>query len=296
MLRKIIIGMTFAFALFALGPDALGVDDLLGQAIKGFRYPNYDNQGQLKWEISGDTAKFLPQDLIQGSDLRITFYEDGKLAMRVTTPICFYDRVRQTATSKAQVCATLAEMTITGRGFDLNVKDERININNDVRVVLQKTDSKPPFGPESSNTSSPAGFETDTNSTVITSIRLAFDQKKSQAVFEGKVVVTDPALKIKSDRLTVSLFNDKKVKAFNAEGNVVIFITRDMIKAAALMATYAVPDGKITLWGKPLVTRQKDYLTAETIVLWRDSNRIICEPEAHSVIYSEDMNTRFKKN
>ena len=101
-------------------------------------------------------------------------------------------------------------------------------------------------------------------------------------------MATDPALKITSDRLTVSFFNDKKVELIQADGNVVI--TRDTIQATAKMANYAVPDGKITLLGKPAVTRQKDYLAAETIVLWRDSDRIICEPSAHVTIYSENMN------
>ena len=218
----------------------------------------------------------------------MTFYEEGKMVMHVTTPLCFYDRVKQTAISTAQVCVTRAEIKITGRGFDWNEKDGRISINNNTRVVLQKTEPKSYFGAESTTTSTPTSLETDTNNTVITSTRLTFDSKKSTAVFEGKVEVTDPALKIASDRLTVLFSNDKKVELINAEGNVVI--TRDTIQAGAIMATYAVADGKITLWGKPSVTRQKDYLTAETIVLWRNSNRIICEPNAHLTIYSEDMN------
>ncbi|MDO9543081.1 MAG: LptA/OstA family protein [Kiritimatiellia bacterium] len=125
----------------------------------------------------------------------------------------------------------------------------------------------------------------DTNCTVITSRKLTFDQKKSTVVFEGNVVATDPALKIESDRLTVLLSNDKKVESIRAEGSVVI--TRDTIRAVSQIASYAVPDGKITLSGKPHVIRQKDYLSAETIVLWRNSNRIICEPNAHLIIYSE---------
>lgn len=129
----------------------------------------------------------------------------------------------------------------------------------------------------------------DTNCTVITSRKLAFDQKKSTVVFEGNVLVTDPALKIESDRLTVLLSNDKKVELIEAEGSVVI--TKDTIRAMSQMASYAVSNGKITLSGKPCVTRQKDNLTAETIVLWRNSNRIICEPHAHLIIYS-DQNTQ----
>lgn len=294
MTRNVTIGTTACLLLFTLIAGVFGADDLLGQAIKGFRYPAYDNQGQLKMEIAGDKAQVLPQNLIQIFNLRMTFYEEGKMVMHVTTPLCFYDRVKQTAVSTAQVCVTRAEIKITGRGFNWNEKDGRIRINNNTRVVLQKTEPKSYVGAESTPTSTPTSLETDTNNIVITSTMLTFDQKKSTAVFNGKVVATDPALKITSDRLTVSFFNDKKVKLINAEGHVVI--TRDIIQAMANMAIYTVSDGKITLLGKPSVTRQKDYLTAETIVLWRNSNRIICEPNAHLTIYSEGMDDQFKKN
>lgn len=285
MPRNIIIVASFFSFLLSLASGAFGADDLLGQAIKGFRYPDYDNQGQLKMEISGDKARFLPQDLIQITNLRMTFYEEGKTIMHVSTPLCFFDRIKRTAVSTSEVCVTRAEIIITGRGFDWNEKDGLIRINDNARVVLQKTEQKSYLGAEGATVSVPTPLETDTNNTVITSRKLTFDQKKSTAVFEGKVVVTDPALKIESERLTVLLSNDKKVELIEAEGNVVI--TRDTIRAMSQMALYTVSDGKITLSGKPYVTRQKDYLAAETIVLWRDSNRIICEPHAHLIIYSD---------
>lgn len=294
MLRNITSGAIWVSFLLFMRTGAFGGDDLLGQAIKGFRYPIYDNQGQSKMEIAGDKAQVLPQGLIQISNLKMTFYEEGKMVMHVITPLCFYDRVKQTAMSTAQVCVTRAEIRITGHGFDWNEKEGRIRINNNTRVVLQKTEPKANVGPDGASASAPANLETDTNNTVITSTKLAFDQKKSTAVFEGKVVASDPDLKITSDRLTVSFSNDKKVELINAEGNVVI--TRETIQATAKMATYAVADGKITLWGNPSVMRQKDYLTAGTIVFWRNSNRIICEPDAHLIIYSEDMNSQTKKN
>lgn len=285
MLRNIIIEASFVSSLLSLASGSFGADDLLGQAIKGFRYPDYDNQGQLKMEISGDKARFLPQDLIQITNLRMTFYEEGKMVMQVSTPLCFFDRIKRTAVSTSEVCVTRAEIIITGRGFAWNEKDGLIRINNNARVILQKTEQKSHLGAEGATASVPNALETDTNNTVITSRRLTFDQRKSTAVFEGKVAVTDPALKIESDRLTVLLSNDKKVELIEAEGNVVI--TRDTIRAMSHAASYMVSEGKITLSGKPHVTRQKDYLAAETIVLWRNTNRIICEPYAHLIIYSE---------
>ena len=142
MIRDIIIEVSFISLLLSLLSGAFGADDLLGQAIKGFRYPDYDNQGQLKMEISGDKARFLPKDLVQITNLRMTFYEEGKTVMHISTPLCFFDRVKRTAASTSEVCVTRAEIIITGRGFDWKEKDGLIRINNNARVVLQKTGQK----------------------------------------------------------------------------------------------------------------------------------------------------------
>jgi len=291
--RNIPKGMIICFFWLMTLPAMAASDDLPGQTLKGFRYPDYDNQGQLKMEVSGDRARFLPQDLIQITNLRMTFYEEGKTVMHISTPLCFFDRIKHTAASTSEVCVTRAEIIITGRGFKWNEKDG-CRINSNVRVILQKTDQKSYLGAEGAAPVSPAALETDTNNTVITSTRLAFDPKKSTVMFEGRTVVTDPALKIESDRLTVLLSNDKKVELIKAEGNVII--TKGIIQAMAQMASYAIAEGKITLSGRPCVIRQRDSLTAESIVLWRSSNRIICEPQAHLTIYSDQKSQDPLKN
>lgn len=142
MPRNIIIGASFISFLLTLIIGAFGADDLLGQSLKGFRYPDYDAQGQLKMEISGDKARFLPQDLVQITNLRMTFYEEGKMVMHISTPLCFFDRVKRTAVSTSEVWVTRAEIIITGRGFDWNEKNGLIRINNNAKVILQKTDQK----------------------------------------------------------------------------------------------------------------------------------------------------------
>lgn len=140
-----------------------------------------------------------------------------------------------------------------------------------------------------------AVLASETNCTVITSARLAFDQKNMTAVFEGGARVSDPQIEIQSDRLTVYFSNDKKARLIEAEGNVVI--SRETIKAMARRASYAVAEGKISLTGNPVVTREKDALAADTIVLWRNSGRIICEPNARLTVYSEKkLRAQFNRN
>ena len=294
-ISKILASAALALALSAPAP---GIDDLLGQSIRKFRYPSYDAQGQLKMEVAGDTAQVMPEGLIRITSLKMTFYEEGKTAMMIVTPVCFYDRMNQTASSEAPVTVTRPEIMINGTGFEWSEKSGSISIRSNTRVLLRRSgqrsylDSAPATAGVARAESTTAA---ETNVTVITSRSLSFNQKTMAAVFEGGAVVSDPELNISSDSLTVEFTDDKKVKQINADGNVVI--TRDTMRAYAKTATYALQEGKITLWGKPTVMRQKDNLTAESIVFWRDSDRIICEPNAHLVIYSDSANnSKISKN
>ncbi len=121
--------------------------------------------------------------------------------------------------------------------------------------------------------------------TVITSRSLNFDQKKREAVFDGNVLVVDPQLRIKSDRLTVVFTSDNKVQKLFAEGRVQI--EQEELAASGGRADYDVEEGKVVLSVNPLVRRSRDMLTGETITFWRDSSRILCEPNARLVLHSE---------
>ena len=133
-----------------------------------------------------------------------------------------------------------------------------------------------------------------TNSTVITSTRLSFDQQKRQAVFEENVVVTDREIKILADCLKVFFTEDNKVDRIEADGHVTII--RNDLRATGENATYDIKEGKMQLTGNPLIQRDQDKLTGKTITLWRNSKRILCEPNARLVIASEqDMGRSLKE-
>jgi len=125
----------------------------------------------------------------------------------------------------------------------------------------------------------------DTNSTVITSTRLTYDQQKQTAIFEDQVVVTDPRVKINADKLTVLLTKDNHVMAIEAEGSVVIQEGEKI--AIGEKARYEVDEGKFILSGHPTVQNGRDLLSAEKITFWRDTNRIQCEENIRMTIRSE---------
>ncbi len=108
-----------------------------GQVLKGFRYPEYDAQGALKFEISGDEAEVVPDGRIAIKNLKMTFYEQGKIMMEVATSSCLFDRVRKSAVSTAEVWMARQEVELTGRGFAWNADDGRFVIQTNARVVLR---------------------------------------------------------------------------------------------------------------------------------------------------------------
>ena len=113
-----------------------------GQVLKGFRYPDYDEKGQLRFEITGDEAKVQPDGLIQIKNLKMTFYEQGKVMMQASTPQCLFDRVKRSAVSTSDVCVARKEIELTGRGFAWNAQDGRMHIVSNTRVVLRNMSEK----------------------------------------------------------------------------------------------------------------------------------------------------------
>jgi lipopolysaccharide transport protein LptA len=126
--------------------------------------------------------------------------------------------------------------------------------------------------------------------TVITSTRLTIDQKNQFALFEENVVVRDPAIRLRADRLTVFFDATNQAERIEAEGRVVI--QQDRTMAWAEKATYDVVSGEIFMEGQPRIRRGQDVLEADTITFWRDDNKIICEPSARMVIFPQGEGAR----
>ncbi len=124
-------------ALAALGAWAL---DPGAQVAKGIRYPQYDTAGQLKFEVLGDEARALADGKIHVVNLKIVFYEEGRVLMEVSAPECLLDRVRQIATSTSTVCVARSEMVLTGQGYTFTWENNLgcLKINQRAKVVLTR--------------------------------------------------------------------------------------------------------------------------------------------------------------
>lgn len=118
---------------------AAGAAELQTQTLKVVHYPVYDAQGQIKFDVTGDEAKIRPDGLIQITNLKMTFYEDGKVTMQIVTPECLFDRVKSVAVSTAEVCVSRAEIVLTGKGFEWHANEECISVHERSKVVIRNT-------------------------------------------------------------------------------------------------------------------------------------------------------------
>lgn len=116
---------------------------------------------------------------------------------------------------------------------------------------------------------------TATNTTVITSEKLAFDYKRSIAEFEGNVVVEDPRIRILSDKLSVIFDKTNSVKWVTAVGNVRMW--HQDREATCQKAMYSAVNGEVTLTGDAVLKRGNNSLAGSTITFWLDKDTVNCE-------------------
>jgi len=105
--------------------------------VSGFRVPDYDETGRLRAQLFGGHAKFLDDDRVEITDLKIELYKDGELSMTLYAPQCIFDTTKKTATSDGEVLAESESMTTFGRGFFWSAGAQRFEIFHEAKVLVK---------------------------------------------------------------------------------------------------------------------------------------------------------------
>jgi lipopolysaccharide transport protein LptA len=116
---------------------------------------------------------------------------------------------------------------------------------------------------------------TGTN-TVITARQLTFDYGRMIAVLDGDVMVVDPEIRMRSDKMTVMFEGSNEVKSVTAVGNV--RLQQAEKRGQADMAVYVAKLGEIVLTGNAMLAREQDTVMGDTITFWLNEQRMICKP------------------
>lgn len=132
-----------------------------GEAIQGFRLPEYDEQGQLKQQLYGRTATFLEDGIIQLTGLKIEIFNKGQVSARVYSPLCAYDQKRKRAASKQHVRIVTEKAVLTGDGFAWNGENEQFQIFKNAKLTLDSQADQSLVAPRPAPPAEPApGKET----------------------------------------------------------------------------------------------------------------------------------------
>jgi hypothetical protein len=136
----------FQFLVLVCACGVVGAQDFgAGMEVSGFRVPDYDDKGELRAQLYGEHAKVLEDGEVEITNLKIDMYKDGKVAMTVFSPHCFFNMDTRQARSEGRVLIESGLMTIVGRGFAWSAEAGRFEILHDSKVLVKqaaKTDLK----------------------------------------------------------------------------------------------------------------------------------------------------------
>lgn len=125
--------------------------------------------------------------------------------------------------------------------------------------------------------------------TVITSDTLLFDYRQRMCVFEGNVVVTEPRVKMESQKLHVFFDASNNVESVVATESVKV--TQENRVATCGRAVYTVQSGAIVMTIDPMLSRGRDELRGDEIKIFVNSQKVISTP-GQAVFYPNDPSER----
>jgi lipopolysaccharide export system protein LptA len=265
--------------------SSVGAQQDLNMEISGFRVPEYDAQGVMTSQLFGDRAEVEGGGEVKITGLRVEFYKEGKTVMTVTSPYCFYNQKTREARSDAPVAADMERLTMRGRGFLLKSGENTVHVFEDSKVTIRDV-MKQVTGEEAP---APGAAPAET---VITSTELFLDYKARTARFEKNVHVQDAKMEMYCEKLDIQFGQDNQIDWIGASTGVRIL--HEGREALAGKARYDIKTDEFVLEDDPRIVDGKNLLMGETIRFWRESGRMVCEPAARMVVYSDNkMTTNF---
>ncbi len=247
--------------------------------ISGFRVPDYDAQGVMTSQLFGDRAVAQGGGKVKINGVRMEFYKEGKTFMEVTSPYCTFDQKTREATSDAPIAADMEGVRVRGRGFVLKSGDRKVRILNDSKVIIDDVAG------QTENTLK--GGERDPAAvTVITSKELFLDYSGRNVLFEQFVHVEDPQLSMDCNTMNVRFDENNEIDWIEALDEVKLF--SEGREALAGRAVYDVRANEFLLEDNPRVLQGRNMLLGERIRFWRETGRMVCEPSARLIMYTDE--------
>ena len=252
---------------------------MAGMEISSFRVPEYDEKGAMTSQLFGERAEIGEDGLVNITGLRIEFYKEGKTAVTVAAPYCFYNQKTKEAHSDAPVAADMERVSVRGKGFFLKPGDSAVRILDDSRVTIEGITQEVKNGAELPVSRS------SNEVTVITSKELFLNYKQKNVRFEQDVHVQDTRMTMDCRTLDIRFNERNEINWIEALTGVKI--VSEGRKAEAGKAVYDVKTDEFVLEDRPVLRDRKNVLSGERVRFWRATGRMVCEPRARLVIYPD---------
>jgi len=259
--------------------STLAVAQEPGMEISGFRVPDYDEQGVMTSQLFGDRAEMAGDGMVKITGVNMEFYKDEEVYMTVTSPHCFFDQKTRKAHSDAPVAADMEGIHVRGRGFKLNSSDRKVQIFNESKVIIED------IMDQSDNLAAIGDLETN-EVTVITSKKLFLDYNGRIVRFEENVHVKDPEMTMDCGTMNVRFGENNEIDWIEALTEVKLY--NEGREAQAGRAVYDIATDEFLLEDEPKIMDGRNMLLGERIRFWRATGRMVCEPSARLIMYSDD--------
>ncbi len=139
------------------------------------------------------------------------------------------------------------------------------------------------------------GLAQGVENTEIRSDRLVYDEDRALAEFDGNVRMRDSRAALNCERVMLHLKENNEIDWIEALSEVII--QTDDRKALADRASYYADEGRFVLDGDPKVKDGQHVMTGDRITFWRETRRMVCEPNARVLLYpDEEMREKFLKD
>jgi 3-deoxy-D-manno-octulosonate 8-phosphate phosphatase (KDO 8-P phosphatase) len=144
--RRVIAKYLAAVALVCVaGSTALAADGGTSDAapvvatgfIEKFEVPERDENGNLRWKLSGEKAQIDETGVMNVINARAEFYGSNTVEMVFSAPTCVLDRINRRATTDADVRIERPGMIVTGTGADWNDDTKLFTVRSNVTVEVQ---------------------------------------------------------------------------------------------------------------------------------------------------------------
>ncbi|MBI9021077.1 MAG: hypothetical protein JEZ10_07475, partial [Verrucomicrobia bacterium] len=177
---------------------------------------------------------------------------------------------------------------VRGRGFRLQSGERKVQVLNDSKVIIENVTEQTSGEPAVEGASA-------TEVTEITSKELFLDYNGRTVRFEQSVHVQDSRMEMDCGTMIVRFGENNQIDWIEALTEVRIL--SEGREAQAGKAVYDVTTDEFLLEDNPKLLDGRNTLLGERIRFWRATGRMVCEPSARLIIYSDDqMKTNIFEN